>query len=63
MPPLNKISFNKFGGCFESLVTLKIKPHHITLDSNPEPVINARRIVRKGKEVDTMIELGMNSCY
>ena len=65
-PPLNEMNFfNKFGDCFEGLGTFDMKPYHITLDPNAEPVIHAPRTVPVHlqnmfrKEVDAMVELGV----
>ena len=65
-PPLDKTTFfNNFGDCFEGLGTFDMKPYHITLDPNAEPVIHAPRTVPVHlqdmfrKEVDTMVELGV----
>ncbi|CAH3155666.1 unnamed protein product [Pocillopora meandrina] len=51
--------------CFEGLGTFNMKPYHITLDSNAEPVIHAPRTVPVHlrdmfrKEINTMVELGV----
>ena len=65
-PPLDEMNFfNKFGDCFEGLGTFDMKPYHITLDPNAEPVIHAPRTVPVHlqnmfrKEVDAMVELGV----
>ena len=65
-PPLDRITFfNNFGDCFEGLGTFNMKPYHITLDSNAEPVIHAPRTVPVHlrdmfrKEINTMVELGV----
>lgn len=65
-PPLDEESFlNDFSDCFEGLGTFNIKPYHITLDPNAEPVIHAPRAVpvhlqgMYRKELDNMIELGV----
>ena len=65
-PLLNNAHFfNKFGDCFEGMETFDMKPYHITLDPNAEPVIHAPRTVPVHlqdmfrKEVDGMVELGV----
>ena len=63
---MNEVNFfNKFGDCFEGLGTFDMKPCHITLDPNAEPVIHAPRTVPEHlqnmfrKEVDAIVELGV----
>ena len=57
--------FNKFGDCFEGLGNFDMKPYHITLDPNAEPVIHAPSTVpvhlqnMLRKEVDVMVELSV----
>jgi len=64
-PLLNEVNFfNKFGDCFEGLGTFDMKPYHITLYPNVEPVIHAPRTVpvhlqNMFRKVDAMVELSV----
>ena len=64
--PLDEKSFlNEFSDCFEGLGTFNMKPYHITLDPEAQPVIHAPRAVpvrlqgmyKEG--LNNMVELGV----
>ena len=62
--PLDEKSFlNEFSDCFEGLGTFNMKPYHITLDPDAQPVIHAPRAVpvhlqgMYKEELNNMVEL------
>ena len=64
--PLDKESLLRdFSDCFEGLGSFNMKPYHITLDPDAEPVIHAPRTVpvhlqdMYKKELDSLVELGV----
>ena len=64
--PLAEKSFlNEFSDCFEGLGTFNMKPYHITLDPDSQPVIHAPRSVpvhlqdMYKEELNNMVELGI----
>ena len=64
--PLDEKSFlNEFSDCFEGLGTFNMKPYHITLDPDAQPVIHAPRAVpvhlqdMYKEELNNMVELGV----
>ena len=64
--PLDEKSFlNEFSDCFEGLGTFNMKPYHITLNPDAQPVIHAPRAVpvhlqgMYKEELNNMVELGV----